>query len=76
MRGEPVAEASMTLQQPEAFRAFSWGSCSWITGPWQWWDVQAPGRGRVDSDLYSHTGFLLVAAAALAFHAPLWGLRW
>ena len=36
MRGEPVvAEASVTLQQPEANRVFSWGSCPWITGPWQ-----------------------------------------
>ena len=33
-----------------------------------------PGRGRVDSDLCLHTGFLVVAAAALAFHAHLWGL--
>ena len=44
------AEASVTLQQPEARRAFSWGSCPWITGPWQWWAAQAPGRGGVDSD--------------------------
>ena len=37
MRGEPaVAEASVTLQQPEARLAFSQGSCPWITGPWQW----------------------------------------
>ena len=34
MRGKPAAaEASMTLQQPEAHRAFSRGSCPWITGP-------------------------------------------
>ena len=38
MRGEPaVAEAGVTLQQPEARRVFSRGSCPWITGPWQWW---------------------------------------
>ena len=44
MRGEPAAaEANMTLQQPEACRVFSRGSCPWITGPWQWWDAQAPG---------------------------------
>ena len=34
--GEPAAaEANVTLQQPEEHRAFSWGSCPWITGPWQ-----------------------------------------
>ena len=72
MQGEPVvAEAGVTLQEPEARRVFSQGSCPWITGPWQWWAAQAPGRGSVDSDLCSHTGFL-AAAAALAFHAHLW----
>ena len=63
----------MTLQQPEARRAFSRGSCPWITGPWQWWAAQAPGMGGVESDLCSHTGFLVAAAAALASHARLWG---
>ena len=66
----------MTLQQPEERRVLSWGSCPWITGPWQWRAAQAPGRGGVDSDLWLHTGFLVAAAAALAFHAHLWGLRW
>ena len=76
MRGESAAaEASVTLQQPEACRVFSRGSCPWITGPWQWQAAQAPGRGGVDSDLYLHTGFLMAAATALAFHACLWGLR-
>ena len=76
MRGEPaVAEASMTLQQPEACRAFSQGSCPWIMGAWLWRAAQAPGRGGVDSDLCSHTGFLVAAAAALASHARLWGPR-
>ena len=43
MRGEPeVAEAGMTLQQPEVCRVFSQGSCPWITGPWQWCHAQAP----------------------------------
>ncbi|KAJ8794925.1 hypothetical protein J1605_018741 [Eschrichtius robustus] len=61
MRGEPVAaEAGMTLHQPEARRAFSRGSCPRITGPWQWRAAQAPGRGGVESDLCSHTGFLAV----------------
>ena len=65
----------MTLQHPEARRAFSRGSCPWIVGPWQWRAAHAPGRGGVESDLCSHTGFLVAAAAALAFHARLWGPR-
>ena len=74
MQGEPAAaEASMTLHPPEAPRAFSWGSCPWITGCWQWRAAQASGRGGVDSDLCLHTGFLVAAAAALASHAHLWG---
>ena len=37
MRGEPAAaEANMMFQQPEVHCTFSWGSCPWITGPWQW----------------------------------------
>ena len=65
MRGEPgAAEASVTLQLPEARRVFSPGG-----------RAQAPGRGGGDSDLCLHTGFLVAAAAALAFHAHLWGLR-
>ena len=76
MRGEPVAaEAGVTLHQPEARRAFSQGSCPWITGPWQWRAAQAPRRGGVDSDLCLHTAFLVVTAAALASHACLWGPR-
>ena len=77
MRGEPVAaEASMTLQQPEACHAFPRESCPWIMGPWQWWAAQAPGRGGVESDLCLHTSFLVVAAAALASHARLWDPCW
>ena len=76
MRGEPAAaEASVMLQQPEACRAFSWGCCLWITGPWQWRAAPASGRGGVESDLCLHTGFLMATAAALASHARLWGLR-
>ena len=76
MRGEPaVAEANVTLYQPEARSAFSWGSCPWIMGPWQWRAAQAPGRGGVESDLCLHTGFLVAAATALASHARLWGPR-
>ena len=70
MRGVPAAaEAGVTLQQPEARHVFSRGSCPWITGPWQWRAAQAPRRGGVESDLCSHTGFLVVAAAALVSHA-------
>ena len=73
MQGEPAAaEAGVTLHQPEARHVFSPGSCPWIMGPWQWRAAQAPGRGGVDSDLYLHTGFLVVAAATLASHACLW----
>ena len=73
MQGEPVAaEACVTFQQPEACCVFSHGSCPWIIGPWQWWAAQAPWRGGVDSDLCLHTGFLLAATAALAFHDRLW----
>ena len=73
MRGEPaVAEAGVTLHQREACHVFSWGSCPWIMGPWQWRAAQAPRRGGVESDLCLHTGFLVAAAAALAFHACLW----
>ena len=76
MRGEPAAaEASVMLHQPEALRAFSQGSCPWITGPWQWRAAQASGRRGVESDLCSHTGFLVAAATALASHACLWGPR-
>ena len=74
MQGVPAAaEASVTLQQPEAHCAISRGSCPSITGPWQWWAAEAPGWGGVDSDLCLHTGFLVVAAAALVSHARLWG---
>ena len=71
-----AAEAGVTLHQPEVRRVFSQGSCPWITEPWQWRAAPAPGRGGVDSDLCSHTGFLVAAAAAaLASHARLWCLR-
>ena len=46
MRGEPaVAGPGMMLQQPGAHHVFSWGSCPWIMGPWQWRAAQAPGVG-------------------------------
>ena len=70
-----AAEAGVTLHQPEARRAFSRGSCPWTTGAWPWWAAQATGRGGVETDLCSHTGFLVAAAAALVSHARLWGLR-
>ena len=75
MQGEPmVAKASMTLQQPEVRCVFFWGSCPWIMGHWQWRAAQVLVRGGVDSDLCLHTGLLLAATAALAFHACLWCL--
>ena len=75
-QGEPAAaEVGVTLHQPEAGSAFSQGSCPRITGPWQWRAAQATGRGGVESDLCSHTGFLEAAAAAPASHARLWGPR-
>ena len=65
MRGEPaVAEAGVTLQQPEAYHVFSRGSCPWITRPWPWRAAQPPGRGGVDNDLCLHTGSLVAAAVA------------
>ena len=71
MRGEPVvAEAGMTLQQPEAHHVFSQGICPWISGPWQGCAAHVP-RVGVGSDLCLHTGFLVAVAAALAFHAHL-----
>ena len=77
VQGEPAAaEANVTLQQPDVCHVFSRGSCPWITGPWQWRAAPAPGRGGVESDLCLHTGFLVVAAAALASHArPVSGAR-
>ena len=75
MRGEPAAaEAGVKLHQPEARLVFFRGSCARITGAWVWWAAQAPGRGGVESDLCLQTGFLVAAAAALAFHACLWCL--
>ena len=72
--GEPaVAEAGVQLHQCKSCCVFLRGSCSWITGPWQWRAAQAPGRGGVDSDMCLHTGFLVAAAAALASHGRLWG---
>ena len=77
MWSEPaVAEAGVTLHQPDEHHAFSRGSCPWVTGPWQWRAAQAPGRGGVDSDLCLHAGFLVAAAAGLVSHARLWCPRW
>ena len=76
MWGKPAAaESGMPLQQPEARRAFSRESCPRITGALPWRAAPAPRRGGVESDLCSHTGFLVVAAAALASHARLCVLR-
>ena len=67
MRGEPVvAEACVMLQQPEACWVFSQWSCPCITGPWQWWAAQAPGREGMDSDLCSHTRLLGGCSSSLS----------
>ena len=50
MRGKPaVAEAIVTLHQPEAQRRFSQGSCLWITDPGSDGLHRLPG-GSVDSE--------------------------
>ena len=73
MQGEPAAaDASMMLHQPEACSVFSQRSCPWITGCWQWQAAKTPGKGGMDSDLRLHTGFLVAAEAALAFHSRVW----
>ena len=72
MWGKPAAAEASVMLHAEVCHIFSRGSCPWITGPWQWRVAQAPGRGGVESDLCLHTGFLLAAAAALAFHAHVW----
>ena len=47
IRGKPAAaEASMTLQKPEACRVFSRGTCPWIMGPWQWRAATGTQEGR------------------------------
>ena len=71
--GSAAAETTVMLQQLEACHVFSKGSCPWITGPWQWQAEQALRGGSVDSDPHLHAGFLVAAAAALLFHAHLWG---
>ena len=70
--------ASLLRQRRRDVAAARGASCvllGKITGAWRWWAAQAPGRGGVASDLCSHTGFLVAAAAALASHACLWGPR-
>ena len=76
MPHEPAtAEAGVRLQQPEVRRVYCLGSCPWITGLWQLRAAQPSGMGGLDSDLCSHTGFLVVAVAALVSHTYLWGPR-
>ena len=73
MRGEPVAaEDRMTLQQPEAPCVLP-GKLSLNHRTLAVVGCTAPRRGGVGSDLCLHTGFLVAVAAALAFHAHLWG---
>ena len=67
--GWACSSRGVTLQQPGVSCVFSWGRCPWIMRPWQWQVAQALREWCVDSDLWLHTGFLVVAAAVLAFHA-------
>ena len=71
MRDKPaVAEAGVTLQQPELCCVSSPGSCPWITGPWQWRAAQVPGRGCVDSDLCLQHRFLGGGSSSLSVSCP------
>ena len=72
MRGEPAAaEASMTVQQPEAHcvlpgkLVLDHGTLAMVccTGS----------RGGVGSDLHLHTGFSVEVTAVLVVRACLWG---
>ena len=63
-----MAEASVTLQQPEGRHVFSWGKLSLdhgtlavacFTGSW----------GGVGSDLRFHTGFLVAVVVMVEVHA-------
>ena len=77
MQGEPVAaEAAMTLQLPEACRVFSREVVpgSWDTGSGRLHRLLV-GGGGLDTDLCLHTGFLVAAAAALAFSCPSLGSK-
>ena len=75
MWGEPAAaEASMTLQQPEARAVCSPGEVVLDHGT-----LAVAGctgsQGGVDSDLCLHTGFLVTVAVAAVVYACLWGPR-
>ena len=60
----------MTLQQCEVHPVFSWESCPYITGPWQWQAAQAPWRGGVDSDLCLHNRLLGGCGNSLNISCP------
>ena len=68
-----AVEASVTLQQPEVRCVFS-GNLALDHGTLAVLGCTGSSGGGVDSDLCLHTGFLVAAAAALAFHARLWDL--
>ena len=87
MQGKPVAaEASMTLQQPEARHVFSLGSCPWITGPWhklsggEVWIVTCACTHRLlggNSSSLSISCPSLVSVLIVTAHATLWSsFRW
>ena len=71
MQGEPAAaEASMTLQQPEAPCVLP-EKLSLDHRTLAVVDCIGSLEGGAESDLCFHTGFLVVAAAALLFPASL-----
>ena len=73
MQVEPVVvEAAVTLQQSEARYVFPPGKLFLDHGTLAVVGCTSSWEGGVDSDLCLHTGFLVAAAAALAFHAYLW----
>ena len=75
MRGKPAAaEASMTCNSLRRTVRSPGEVVPGSRDPGSGGLHRLPG-GAVDSDLCLHTGFLVVAAAALAFHARLWGPR-
>ena len=76
MRGEPAAaEAGVTFHQPEECRVLLPGKLSPDPGTLAVAGCTGFREGGVESDLCSHTGFLVAAAAALASQARLWGPR-
>ena len=74
MQGEPAAaEASRMLQEPGGAMCSPGKVVPGSRDPGSGRLHRLPWWGGVDSDLCPHTAFLVAAAAALVFHARLWG---